>query len=60
MLNALDWTGRAFPSGLWWRADGGGEWGVGRQFGSRRLLSPDDQNVRPMMEKVRGAVFSIL
>jgi len=32
----------------------------GRQFGSRRLLSPDDQNVRPMMEKVRGAVFSIL
>jgi hypothetical protein len=26
---------------------------VSGRFGSRRLLSPDDQNVRPMMEKVR-------
>jgi 16S rRNA G966 N2-methylase RsmD len=28
--------------------------------GGRKLVSPADMNVRPMMEVVRGAVFNIL
>jgi hypothetical protein len=30
------------------------------KVGGRKLVSPADMNVRPMMEVVRGAVFSIL
>eukprot|EP00850_Spirogloea_muscicola_P001630 SM000006S19395 [mRNA] locus=s6:507359:509982:+ [translate_table: standard] len=33
---------------------------MGGRQGGRKLLSPADANVRPMMEVVRGAVFSML
>jgi len=33
---------------------------ISGRFGGVRLLSPDDQDVRPMMEKVRAAVFSMI
>jgi len=33
---------------------------INGKFANRKLLSPDDAGTRPMMEKVRGAVFSIV
>jgi len=33
---------------------------ISGRYGGARLLSPNDENVRPMMEKVRGAVFSMI